>query len=255
MKPLQTLDTYRTPDGQDLVLLTRDGDFFIHIDGEELMSTRASGSEVGLAEVGCDRLPSDTPRILIGGLGCGFTLRACLDKLPSRAEVVVAELFPVVVQWNRTHLAHLNRDALDDPRTRVVTRDVWDVLADAGPGFDAILLDVDNGPGSVCVEANHRLYDLEGIEHLRRAMTPGGRIAIWASQPDPHFANRVRKRGFEVKTKMIRSEGKGGSRRHVVITAQAAKGARVRHRPIAKNRLKKGERAGPGPSRGGRRRR
>lgn len=242
MKPLQTLDTYRTPDGQDLVLLTRDDDFFIHIDGEELMSTRATGSEVGLAEVGCRNLPSEAPRVLIGGLGCGFTLRACLDVLPKDAEVVVAELFPVVVQWNDTHLKHLNRAALKDRRTRIVTRDVWDVLADAGErGFDAILLDVDNGPGSVCVEANHRLYDRDGIEHLRRAMAPGGRIAIWASQPDPHFANRVRKRGFAVKTHTIRSDGRGGSRRHVVITAEAAKGSRLRRAPVAEKRLKKGE--------------
>ena len=252
MKPLQTLDTFRTPDGQDLVLLTRDDDFFIHIDGEELMSTRASGSEIGLAEVGCRDLPAEGPRVLIGGLGCGFTLRACLDVLPPSAEVVVAELFPVVVDWNRTHLAHLNGKALRDRRTRIDTRDVWEVLADAGErGFDAILLDVDNGPGAVCVEANHRLYDRDGIEHLRRAMAPGGRIAVWASQPDPHFANRIRKRGFAVRTHTIRSQGRGGSRRHVVITAEAAKGSRLRQAPVAKNRLKKGERGArkPGPRR------
>ena len=238
MKPLQTLATFTTLDGQDLVLQNRGSDYFIYIDGEELMSTRAAGSEIALAEFGCERLTSDAPRVLIGGLGLGFTLRACLDVLPRSAEVVVAELFPAVVTWGRTHLAELHAGALDDKRVKIVEKDVWDVLADAGPGFDSIMLDVDNGPESWCVQSNGRLYDRDGIEHLRKAMTPNARIAIWSSQPDPRFSNRLRKRGFETKTHVIRTQGQGGNRRHVVITASQSKSSRLRKRPIAKGRLR-----------------
>lgn len=239
MKPLQTLDTFTTPAGNKLELQRRDRDYFILIDGEELMSTRATNSEVALAKIGCRDVPKQGPRVLIGGLGCGFTLRACLRLLPADAEVVVAELFPPVLEWNRTHLAEFHDHAIDDPRTEIRLQDVWDVLADPGPGFDAILLDVDNGPNAWILEANARLYDRDGIEHLRSAMAPGGRLAIWASQPDPQFANRLRKRGFVVKTQMARNEEKGDSRRHVVISANASPKSRLRRAPVAKRRLKK----------------
>lgn len=237
MKPMQTLASTTTGDGEELVLQSRGGDFFINLDGEELMSTRAPGSEVALASLGCEGLETrEKPRILIGGLGLGYTLRAALEILPRGAEVVVAELFPVVVEWTRTYLAELDGGAIDDPRVRLLVRDVYDVLVDGSGPYDAILLDVDNGPAAWCLESNGRLYDRDGIEVLRQAMTPKGRLAIWASQADPQYVNRLRKRGFAVQTRQIRTQGKQGNRRHVVFLATASPRSRLRVAPRAAGR-------------------
>ena len=237
MRPMQTLASTTTTDGEELVLQSRGDDFFITLDGEELMSTRAPGSEEALAQLGCEGLAArERPRILIGGLGLGYTLRTSLEILPRSAEVVVAELFPAVVEWTRTHLRELDGGAIDDPRVRLLVRDVYDVLKD-GPGpYDAILLDVDNGPEAWCLQANGRLYDRDGIEILRRAMAPKGRLAIWASQADPRYANRLRKRGFQVETRQIRTQGKKGNRRHVVFLASASPKSRLRVAPRAAGR-------------------
>lgn len=239
MKPRQMLAETTTSEGKSLTLYRRDDDYTIDLDGEELMSTRAPGSEVALATLGCERLTkAERPRVLIGGLGLGYTLRAALDVLPRNAEVVVAELFPAVVQWNRTHLAHLHNATLDDSRVRIVTQDVWDLL---GPdprrdGYDAVLLDVDNGPAAWTLDANGRLYDRQGIERIRNILRPGGTLAIWAAQPDPQFAKRMKKSGFEVVQKIVQSRGAGGNRRHAVILVRPSPKARLRTRPRSKGR-------------------
>ena len=151
MKSFETLDRFITPDGQALTFHRRDGDFFVYLDGEELMSSRAPGSERALAELACAGL-EDKPRVLIGGLGLGFTLRAALDVLPGGAEVVVAELFAKVIEWNHTWLAGLQAGALTDRRTRIEHADVWE-LVESGAPWNAILLDVDNGPEAWCFES------------------------------------------------------------------------------------------------------
>ena len=170
MKAFETLDRFTTPDGQALTFHRRGADFFVYLDGEELMSSRAPGSERALAELACAGLEG-RPRVLIGGLGLGFTLRAALDVLPGRAEVVVAELFAKVIEWNRTWLGDLQAGALTDRRTRIVHADVWELVEREAP-WDAVLLDVDNGPEAWCFEANSRLYDRAGLERIRAAL-PG----------------------------------------------------------------------------------
>jgi spermidine synthase len=216
VKAFETLDRFATPDGQELTFHRRDGDYFVYLDGEELMSSRAPGSEKALAELACKDL-GDRPRVLIGGLGLGFTLRAALDVLPPRAEVVVAELFAKVIDWNRTWLADLQSGALTDRRTRIAHADVWDLVRPGGP-WDAILLDVDNGPEAWCFDANSRLYDRPGLERLRAALAPGGVAAFWAAQADPRFLKTLRKSGFKARSRTVRARGGRGAR-HTVFLA------------------------------------
>jgi spermidine synthase len=169
-----------------------------------------------VAELACKDL-GDRPRVLIGGLGLGFTLRAALDVLPPRAEVVVAELFAKVIDWNRTWLADLQSGALTDRRTRIAHADVWDLVRPGGP-WDAILLDVDNGPEAWCFDANSRLYDRPGLERLRAALAPGGVAAFWAAQADPRFLKTLRKSGFKARSRTVRARGGRGAR-HTVFLA------------------------------------
>jgi spermidine synthase len=223
MRPFETLETFTTPDGHRLSLHRRGGDFFIDLDGHELMSTRVHGSESALAELACARLPPAgrrrTRRVLIGGLGLGFTLVAALKALPENAEVVVAEVFPCVVEWHRRHLQALGVP-LDDPRLRVHVGDVGGLL-DAGPAgrYDAVLLDTDNGPAATCLAANASLYDDAGIERIRRSLGPGGILAVWSAHPDARFEKRLRRHGFAVATETVRGHrGKGA--RHVIFLAK-----------------------------------
>jgi spermidine synthase len=243
MRRFETLDDFTTPDGHRLSLHHRDGDYFIDLDGHELMSTRVHASESALAELACARLPparQRRPRVLIGGLGLGFTLAAALEALPANAEVVVAEVFPQVVEWHARHLQSL-AVPLDDPRLRVHLGDVGDLLGggprasdgsrlklrdgpahrkDAGPAhrYDAILLDTDNGPDAHCRAANAALYDDAGIERIARSLAPGGVLAVWSAHPDAAFARRLRGHGFSVSTETIRGHrGKGA--RHVIFLA------------------------------------
>ena len=218
MKPFETLDQATTPDGQPITLHHRDGGYFILLDGEELMATRAPGSELALAELGCKDLPSTEPRVLIGGLGLGYTLKAALEVVPGKATVVVAELMGAVIEWNRTHLAHLQGGALEDPRAEIREGDVWGQIQQHGP-WDAILLDVDNGPSAYCLDANGRLYGKKGIEVLRRALLPGGRLAVWSAYSDPAFVRRLEKSGFRAKAHRVRSRGTKGHR-HTVFVAE-----------------------------------
>ncbi len=221
MRPFETLDRVTTPEGRELSLHHHDGHYFIHLDGEELMSTWVHGSESALAEMACSDLGSvQRPRVLIGGLGLGFTLRAALDVLPKQAEVVVAELFPRVVEWNRTHLTGLGRP-LEDPRVRIHDGNVVDLLQE-GPArrFNAVLLDVDNGPSEWCLNSNRALYDPQGLERIKRSLVPGGVLAVWSAYPDPGFVKSLRKGGFAAESRTVRGHGKKGPR-HTIFLGRA----------------------------------
>ena len=217
MKSFETLDRFVTPEGQELTFHRRDGDYFVYLDGEELMSSRAPGSERALAELACAGLEG-RPRVLIGGLGLGFTLRAALDVLPGGAEVVVAELFAKVIEWNRTWLAGLQGGALTDRRTRIEHADVWE-LVESGAPWNAILLDVDNGPEAWCFEPNRRLYGRAGLARIRAALAPRGVVAFWAAQADPRFLKTLRKSGFEARSHTVRAR-RGRGARHTVFVAR-----------------------------------
>ncbi len=182
------------------------------------MSSRSPGSECALAELGCRDLPSKKPRVLIGGLGLGFTWRGALQELPPGAEVVVAEAFAAVIEWNRTHLKELQGRALEDRRSTFVEGDVWDSLSEAA-SFDSILLDVDNGPSAWCLASNERLYGHAGLERIRAALKPGGVLAVWSAYPGGDFLKRLKKRGFEARAHSVRSRGRKGHR-HTIFVAR-----------------------------------
>ncbi len=223
MRKTQILDSVLAPDGGELVLTQRDDLFTIRVDGVELMSNWAHRSEEELARLGFAVLgPCPTPRVLIGGLGMGFTLRAVLDQLTpgARADVVVAELFPGVVGWNRTWLGHLADHPLDDPRTQILEGDVGAVLTASPEAFDLVLLDVDNGPNALVVDANHHLYTQRGVRTLHAALRPGGVAAVWSAGHDVQFANRLQRGGFEVEVHQVTARAGGKGDRHVIFIGQ-----------------------------------
>ncbi len=207
---LDNLGEARTPDGKKLTLYRRHGEYFIDLDNEQLMSSWDHGSEEDLARLGCADLPNKrAPRVLIGGLGLGFTLRATLAALPETARVEVAEIMPAVAEWNRTLLRDLNGKLLDDPRVKIHVSDVQKLLRREGP-YDAILLDVDNSPDGWCLKTNGRLYDRGGLAALSDTLTPGGCLAIWSAAPETPFVKRLQKAGFDARVQMVRSRnGKG----------------------------------------------
>lgn len=218
MRPLETLGSVTTADGRRMKLLRRERDFFIHLDGEELMSSRSHGSESALAELACRDLASPgRPRVLIGGLGLGYTLRAALTHLPGDARVEVAEIYPEVVEWNRRQLAGLGRP-LEDPRVRIRQEDVRTLLRRAvRHRYHAILLDVDNGPSAWCLESNGALYDRRGLTVIRQALVPGGALAVWSAYPDPAFVTRLRRSGFEARAETVRARGDKGPRQMIFV--------------------------------------
>ena len=218
MKPLETLDMFTDPDGQRFALRRRGDDFSITVDNRDLMISRAHGSEEELARLCCGPVSDrGRPRVLVGGLGMGYTARAALDALPPKAEVVVAEIHHRVVTWNRGWLGHLADQPLDDPRTTLHEGDVFDSLT---PGaFDAALLDVDDGPTSTTLRHNRRLYGDHGLDHIQRALRPGGILGVWAVADDPGFVARLNRRGFAARAHHVRSRGKRGAR-HVIFVAR-----------------------------------
>ncbi len=224
MKPQRLLDKLITPDGYKLVLYERGGVWSIRVNGYDLMSSRGFGSEEALATLACDRHRLGAqPRILIGGLGMGFTLRAALDCLPPDATVVVAEVFPAVVRWYQEHYGHLTGQALDDPRTEIVEEDVAATIrrATAQP-FDLIMLDVDNGPEALTLDRNQDLYGRAGIDRLHSAIVPRGTLAIWSASPDPPFAALLSSRGFAVQTESVRAHAGKGMRHAVFLATRRA---------------------------------
>ena len=218
MIPWLQLDTARVP-GADvqLRLMQRGAEFSMMLGQNELMSSRLSGSEEALATLACRRIEAvNNPHLLIGGLGMGFTLRAALAVLGSDARIMVAELVPAVIAWARGPMADMFGDSLDDPRASIREADVVDVIASHGSAFDAILLDVDNGPEGLIRKANDALYDLEGLKAIRRALRPGGVLAVWSSGPNPLFSKRLRAAGFDVNEVAVRATTKRSGARHVI---------------------------------------
>jgi spermidine synthase len=221
LQPWELLGEARTPEGTHMTLTRRGGEYMILADGKDLMSSAMKGSEEELARVGCDRARElESPRVLVGGLGMGFTLRATLDVMPPEAEVVVAELMPSVVAWNRGPLAHLAKRPLDDRRVKLEVGDVAVLLRD-GPGrFDAVLLDVDNGPVAFTQESNSGLYDNAGLLTIRAALRPGGVLAVWSAWDDRKFEHRLRHHGFAVETHRVRARLKQGGPRHTIFVGR-----------------------------------
>ena len=200
MKPHLKLAETLTPDGARLSLHSHDGNFCIRVNGQELMHSAAAASELQLGELAVEGFAARPARILIGGLGLGFTLKAVLAKSGPDVTVEVAELFPTVVEWNRTFLKDLNGACLADPRVKVLVEDVGHVLSRAGSvAYDAIILDIDNGPTAMVQANNAGHYRAQGIQRFFAALKPGGRAAIWSAKADHAFEGRLRKAGFAVK--------------------------------------------------------
>lgn len=216
MKPFETLGEEQTPDGRALTFHRRDRDYFLYLDGEELMSTRRHHSEGLMASTALREVESRSPSVLIGGLGLGFTLRAGLDELPKEGSIVVAELFDAVVRWNRDHVAE-SAAALEDPRAEVVVGDVAKVIDESRERFDAILLDVDNGPAAWCLEANRRIYSKHGLDRIRRALRPGGVLAVWSAFPDEGFVRQLERTGFRARADSARARGAKGHRQTIFV--------------------------------------
>lgn len=211
MKPLERLGDARTPNGTRLELFRHDGAYLIRADGVELMSTRRHLSEDRLAEIACAPVRErPRARVLIGGLGLGFTLRAALRELHDDAEVVVAELVPEVVAWNADPRYDLSVKAMNDPRVRVMQDDVTNVLRANPAGFDAIMLDTDNGPDGMLLSENARLYASRGIALTLAALRAGGIIVYWSVGDDPKFAAALRGAGLEVSTSRVRAHATAG---------------------------------------------
>jgi spermidine synthase len=185
------------------------------------MNSRMNGSEKALADLACERLRDNPkPRLLIGGLGMGFTLAAALKATGPNAEIVVAELVPEVVEWNRTLIGAPAGHPLTDPRCSVYIGDVADSIRREPSGFDAILMDVDNGPEAMVRRENEWLYNADGLEATRAALRPGGVLAVWSASPDRIFSIRLRKAGFDVREHVVRPHRAGkGPRHHIWIAA------------------------------------
>ena len=222
MTPRELLGTARVPGGaEELRLFRRGGDFIIALDRNELMNSRMSGSEEALATMTLDRLAgTPAPRLLIGGYGMGFTLRAALARLGPAAEVAVAELVPEIIAWARGPMADLAAGCLDDPRVRLIGQDVAEVIDAPERRYDAILLDVDNGPDGLTRLANDRLYTRAGLAAARRALAPGGILAVWSAAPDAPFARRLASAGFDVEEIAVRARQNGKGPRHVIWFAR-----------------------------------
>lgn len=207
----------QTPDGTTITLTRHDREYLIMAAGKPLMSSLMHGSEQALATFGCRHVPRDEPRVLVGGLGMGFTLRRTLDLLPHDAVVVVAELVPAIVEWNRGLLGPLADHPLKDRRVRVEVRDALETLRDSPATFDAILLDVDNGPAAFTDAGNASLYDDAGVAAARTALRPGGVLAVWSAWEDRRFQQRLKYAGFEVSVERLPVRLKKGGPRHTTF--------------------------------------
>ncbi|MBB4123472.1 spermidine synthase [Martelella radicis] len=218
MIPWVELDEAEIPgEAGTLRLKQRGTEFSIMLGANELMNSRLSGSEEALAELAAERIAGrDRPSVLIGGLGMGFTLRAALAVLPKDARIVVAELVPAVIAWARGPMAAVFEGALDDPRVEIYEGDVTQLIAASRNSFDAILLDVDNGPDGLTREDNDRLYSLSGLAASKRALKKGGVLAVWSAHPDDRFTARLKKSGFETEAKTVRAHRKKRGLKHVI---------------------------------------
>jgi spermidine synthase len=227
--PWSLIDTAPVPGGGELRLMRRGAEFSIRLGHNELMNSRLRGSEEALATLACEKIRACArPRLLIGGLGMGFTLRAALAALGGEARVIVAELVPAVAAWARGPMAELFGDSLSDPRVRLREADVGELIRHERAAFDAILLDVDNGPEGLTRSANDSLYDLAGLSTAHAALRPGGVLAVWSSAPDAGFTRRLGKSGFEVDEVAVRASGTRGARHVIWIATRSERGRQPR---------------------------
>jgi spermidine synthase len=223
MIPLEHLDSAQVPGGDELRLMRRGSDFMITLDRNELMNSRMSGSEEALATMTAERLAGrKDQRWLIGGYGMGFTLRAALGVLGPDARLTVAELVPKIVEWARGPMAELTAGCLDDPRVALVEADVALQITRERNAWDAILLDVDNGPDGLVRAGNDRLYTRQGLAAARDALRPGGVLAVWSAAKDPVFANRLRKAGLSVDEVQVRARSNGKGAKHTIWFSRKA---------------------------------
>lgn len=224
MLPRETLAVARIPGGETLTLVKHGTDHVVMLGRDELMGTRMRFSEEQLAELTIAELQTVSPRVLIGGYGMGFTLRAALAKVGPQGHVTVAEIVPEIVEWAQGPLAHLTGDSLSDPRLSIDLCDVAALIDDAldgsRPKWDAILLDVDNGPDGIVRTGNERLYTRTGIARARDALAPGGVLAVWSAAPDPKFARRLKDSGLEVEERTVRARPNNKGPRHTIWFAR-----------------------------------
>lgn len=231
MKRATVLEQLETPDGSTMALVERDGEYAIRVNGRELMSTRHSFSEEQLGVVACQgRAKHRDARVLIGGLGLGFTLRAALANLARDARVIVAELIPEVLEWNRNPAYPLAADALADPRTKVMIGDVADIMVRSQDRFDAIMLDADNQTTSMNTAGNTSLYQPAGIAKVWRKLEPGGTVVYWSAGEDPLLAKRLDSGGFDVEVHRVRKHPAGGGH-HMLLVGHRRE---YTHRPRAR---------------------
>ncbi|MDO9415243.1 spermidine synthase [Pararhizobium sp.] len=224
MIPWTLIDTARMPGGSDELRLKRRGsEYSIMLGTNELMNSRLSGSEEALAKLSCDRITHQPkPSMLIGGLGMGFTLRAALAELNAQASITVAELVPAVVAWARGPMAGVFGGSLTDPRVTIRETDVGTLIRSEKAAYDAILLDVDNGPEALTRSENDNIYSASGLIAAKAALRPGGVLSVWSSGPDTQFTKRLRQAGFATEEVSVRANGKRGGARHVIWLAVKA---------------------------------
>jgi spermidine synthase len=226
VKPWETVEEALAPDGTEMVLARRDGEWVVRYAGKVLMSSRQHGSEDALAELALKQA-RHRRRVLVGGLGLGFTARAALERIPTDARVLVAELTPALVDWNRRLVGKLAGRPLDDRRCQIQVGDVMDRITEARGTYDAILLDVDNGPGSMVHEDNHRIYGHRGIAACLAALAEGGVLAVWSAHHDDAYLRRLQRGGFEATARVVPARGAAGGLKHVLfIAVKTAPGGR-----------------------------
>lgn len=220
MLPRETIATAEIPGGETLTLVSHGRDHIIMLGRDELMGTRMQFSEEQLAELTLAELNRKAPRVLVGGYGMGFTFRKALQKAGEGARVVVAEVVPEILEWAKGPLAHLTGDSLEDQRGEVVLCDVAALIDDANDGtcgkWDAILLDVDNGPDGIVRDGNQRLYSRTGLGKARDALMPGGVLSIWSAAPDHRFRIRLKEAGFQVEERVVRARPNNKGPHHTI---------------------------------------
>ena len=228
MLPWETLDRASIPGGGELTLVRRGKELAIRVNGAELMASRSHASEERMATLVREHIAQvKKPRVLIGGLGLGYTLRATLDACPKSAMVIVAELVPAVVEWMRGPLSHLAGRPLDDPRTVIEELDAGVVLRNSPGSFDAVLIDIDNSPTTLARASNSSLYSAKGLAFTRDALAPGGMLVVWSAGPDLRFAERMKQAGFVVTALRASAHEKGRGRAHTLyVGATTAPGKR-----------------------------
>lgn len=221
MKPWETLGTAQAPDGTTFTLARRDTEYVILSNGQLLMTNRMHASEELIASVACEAIRDrPRPRVLIGGLGMGYTLRTALDHLPADADVVVGEIMPAVVEWNEGPLGHLAGHPLQDSRVTIDLRDIAETLRTNRAGFDAIMLDVDNGADAIAVTSNRGLYGPRGIRALHDALRPQGVLTVWSEGEDKPFGRHLRAAGFVVEMRRTRARDRAKGPFHTIFVAR-----------------------------------